>query len=138
MYLVDTNVFSELPKRDADPSVVAWFSAQETLAMSAITLEELAFGVERARPEHAPRLRRWLEQLLAIPPLVLPVDDKVARTAGLLRASQEASGHTVAQADMLIAATAITTGRILVTRNVKDFAGCGVPVLNPFSPRRRP
>jgi predicted nucleic acid-binding protein len=133
MYLVDTNVLSELPKRRPDPGVIAWFSAQGTVAVSAVTIEELAYGVAKARREQAPRLLEWLDALLAIPPLIVPVDERVARAAGLLRASREKTGRTASQADMLIAATAVATGRTLVTRNVEDFAGCGVALLNPFS-----
>lgn len=132
-YLVDTNVVSELPKRRPHAAVLAWFSSQETIAVSAITLEELSFGVERAPRESAARLRRWLDGLLAAQPLIFPVDERVARTAGLLRAAQEQSGRVAAQADMLIAATALTSGRILVTRNIKHFQGSGVALLDPFS-----
>lgn len=137
MYLIDTNVISELPRPRPDPAVLAWFAAQRTLVVSAITIEELSFGIERARPEQAARLRPWFEQFLALPPQIIPVDDKIARTAGLLRAAREASGRIVAQADMLIAATAIAEARVLVTRNEDDFIGCGVPLLNPFTPTRR-
>jgi predicted nucleic acid-binding protein len=133
MYLIDTNILSELPKRNADPRVVSWFGSQTSIVLSVITLEELIYGVERTRPEQAGRLRSWLERLLAIPPRVIPVDEEIARAAGLLRASRERAGRIMTQADALIAATAAATGRILVTRNVKDFDGCGVPLLNPFS-----
>lgn len=133
MYLIDTNVLSELPKRRPDRSVLTWFSEQKTIVFSAITLEELAFGVARAKPDQARKLKPWFERLLDIPPVMIPVDEKIAHTAGLLRAGQEKAGKTTSQADMLIAATAITTGRVLVTRNIKDFQGCGVSLLNPFS-----
>jgi predicted nucleic acid-binding protein len=136
MYLLDTNVLSELPKRKADGAVVRWVAAQREVALSVVTVEELAFGVARAKPEQAGRLQEWFDRLLAIPPAILPVDDAIALAAGRLRAAQERAGRVASQADMLIAATALRTGRILVTRNVKDFQDCGVPLLNPFSNQR--
>ena len=102
--------------------------------ISAVTLEELTYGIERIKPEQAGRLRVWFDKLLAIPPEVIPVDEKIAHLAGQLRAGREQGGKVVTQADMLIAATAVFTGRILVTRNAKDFVDCGVPLLNPFGP----
>ena len=133
IYLIDTNVLSELPKRRPDPAVIDWFAAQTSLALSAVTLEELTYGIARARPEQAQRLERWLQKLLTIPPVIVPVDERVAHIAGRLRAERDRAGRAVAQADMLIAACALLTGSVLVTRNVRDFEGCGVPVLNPFS-----
>lgn len=133
MYLIDTNVLSELPKKTPDAGVLTWLAGQPTLVVSAITIDELAFGVAAARAEQVPRLQRWFEALLALPPIVIPVDEQIARSAGYLRASRVRAGHNVSQADMLIAATAAATGRSLVTRNSRDFQGCGIPLLNPFS-----
>ncbi len=132
MYLVDTNVVSELPRARPAARVVAWLEAQPTLTVSAVTVEELAYGVARGRGAAGERLRRWFEGFLALEPTVLPVDARIARTAGELRAARENRGHPVAQADMLIAATALVEGRVLVTRNTDDFEGCGVSLLNPF------
>lgn len=132
-YLVDTNVVSELARKAPDARVIAWFGSLERLTISAVTLEELTFGIERVRaPATGGRLRRWFDGLLASEPRVLPVDDRIARLAGNLRAQRERSGSVVAQADMLIAATALAHGLVLVTRNVADFDRCGVTLLNPF------
>ena len=133
MYLVDTNVLSELSKPRPDGRVIDWFDRQQSLAVSAITVEELAFGIERSVPEKRRRLARWFEQLMAIPPKVVVVDEQVARVAGRLRAEREQAGRMVPQADLLVAACALSTGRTLVTRNVKHFVDCGVPLFNPFS-----
>ena len=133
MVLVDTNVVSELPKRAPNPGVMRWFAGIDGLVISAVTVDELVYGVERGQPLQAARLRRWLDELLETPPLVIPVDMPIARAAGNLRAQREKLGEVSSQADMLIAATALVTGRILVTRNTRHFEGCGVALLNPFS-----
>jgi predicted nucleic acid-binding protein len=130
--LVDTNVLSELPRRKPDGNVVAWFAAQKTIHVSVVTLEELTFGVARASPSARSRLVRWLDAFLEARPIVLDVTAAIARASGELRAMREARGRRVAQADMLIAATALTHGLTLVTRNGRDFEGCGVAVVDPF------
>lgn len=131
-YLVDTNVLSELPKPKPEAAVLRWLDGQLEIAISVITLEELTFGVERARGNSRDRLRSWLQALIEAHPRVLPVTALVASTAGRLRAQREARGRPVAQADMLVAASALTDGLVLATRNVKDFEGCGVALVNPF------
>ncbi len=133
MYLLDTNVLSELPRKKPDARVVEWMGQQEQIAISAITIEELEYGVRRAEGSVRGRLQVWFGKLLELSPFVIPVDEKIALAAGSLRASRESNGRPVAQADMLIAATAVTTGRILVTRNTRDFESCGVALFNPFS-----
>jgi len=131
-YLVDTNVLSELPKPRPAAAVLRWLDNQREIAISAITIEELTFGVERARGSSRDRLRGWLLALVDAAPRVVPVTALVASTAGRLRAQREARGRPVAQADMLVAASALTEGLVLATRNVRDFAGCGVALVNPF------
>jgi predicted nucleic acid-binding protein len=130
--LVDTNVLSELPRPRPDAKVVRWFATQESIHVSVVTLEELAFGVARAPSARRSRLSRWLDALLDARPVILEVTTAVARASGELRAAREARGRRVAQADMLIAATALTHGLTLVTRNRRDFEGCGLTVLDPF------
>jgi toxin FitB len=132
-YLLDTNVLSELPKPRPNAGVLAWVEGLTSLSMSAVSLEELTYGVERASGRQRERLRGWLDELLALSPLVIPVDAKVARVAGSLRANRDAKGRPVAQADMLVAACALTSGLVLATRNVKDFEHCGVALFDPFA-----
>lgn len=131
-YLVDTNVVSELARAAPNRGVVDWLGTQRAIALSAIAIEELTNGIARARPSERKRLGPWFEALLAIPAEILAVDERVARAAGELRAARERAGRTVAQADMLIAATALISGRTLVTRNTRDFEGCGVAIFDPF------
>jgi predicted nucleic acid-binding protein len=131
--LVDTNVLSELPRPRPNTRVVRWFAAQETIHVSVLTLEELAFGVARSTGPARSRLAQWLEALLEARPIVLDVTAPIARASGELRAAREARGRRVAQADMLIAATALTHGLTLATRNTRDFEGCGCRLFDPFA-----
>jgi toxin FitB len=131
-YLIDTNVLSELPKARPQAAVLQWFAALDTIAVSAITLEELSFGIERAKNGRRERLRIWFGQLLDARPQIIDTNAKIAVTAGRLRALREGKGRRVAQADMLIAASALNNGLVLATRNLRDFEGCGLTVFNPF------
>lgn len=137
MYLLDTNVVSELRRADrADARVLAWSHAQSVGAqfLSVVTLMELEIGVLRAERRDAAKgaaLRVWLDQQVKVSfeGRALAVDEKVAlRCAGL---------HVPDQAperDALIAATALVHGMTLVTRNVRDFDGTGVRLINPWEP----
>ena len=133
MYLVDTKVLSELPRPRPDPRVLSWLQGQSAIAISVVSVEELVFGVARAPAARRPKLNRWLVSVLDAAAQILDVTAGVARAAGELRASREAAGRRVAQADMLIAATAVIHGLTLATRNVRDFADCGVALVDPFA-----
>ena len=132
MYLVDTNVLSELLRPRPNPDAVRWLERQAAIIVSVVSVEELAYGVARAPAGRRPKLAGWLDALLGAAAHVLDVNLAVARAAGELRAGREAAGRRVAQADMLIAATAHVHGLTLATRNERDFEGCGVAVVNPF------
>ncbi len=132
-YLVDTNVVSELTKRRQNTGAIAWITAQKTITISAITIDELAFGVLRAPPAQRVRLGTWLDALVAAKPTIVPIDADVARLAGELRANAAARGRVATQPDMLIAASALLGGHTLATRNVRDFRGTGVLLFDPFS-----
>jgi predicted nucleic acid-binding protein len=133
-FLVDTNVISEVRKGPrCDAAVAAWWSgvAEEALWLSALTLGELREGVELARRRDrakAAALESWLDAVMAgFGDRVLPVDAAVAAEWGRLGAIRP-----VPVIDALLAATASAHGLTLVTRNVADVEGLGVPVLNPF------
>lgn len=132
MYLVDTNVLSELPRPRPDTEVVAWLERQREVAISVVSIEELTFGVARAPAARRPKLTRWLDGLVGAARL-LDVTPEVARAAGELRAARASKGRPVAQADMLIAATAMVHGLTLATRNGRDFDRCGVALFDPFA-----
>ncbi|NCE85841.1 type II toxin-antitoxin system VapC family toxin [Pseudomonas sp. Q1] len=135
MYLLDTNVISELRKPRADAKVVAW--AKSVIAprmfISAITLKELETGVlriERRDPVQGKVLRTWLKKhvMPAFDARILPVDAAVALRCAQLHVPDQAN-----ESDALIAATALVHGLTVVTRNVCDFQSSGVPLLNPWN-----
>ena len=129
-FLCDTNVLSELTKPRPDPGAIAWAEGQREVTLSAVTVEEVFYGLSR-RP--VPRILAWFEEFLRRRAHVLPVTVDVARRAGELRGGLASRGETRTQADMLIAATAQLHRLTVVTRNRQDFEGCGVPVLDPSS-----
>ncbi len=128
MHLVDTNVISELMRPRPAPGVLAWFGGLADAAVSVITVEEIGFGLV-LRPNV--RMEKAFDGFLRAC-VVWPVTEGIARRSATIRALLRAMGHVRHQADMLIAATAAEHGVVLATRNVRDFEGCGVRVVNPF------
>ena len=134
MFLLDTNVVSELRKTQADPAVVAWARSVPAykLYISAITLLEIETGIlrlERRDPIQALPLRNWLEAhvIPAFTGRVLSIDGAVARRCARLHVPDRSN-----ECDALIAATALVHDMTVVTRNTRDFAFSGAPVLNPW------
>jgi len=137
-FLLDTNVVSELRKAKAgkaDPNVVAWAAEvpSSSLFLSAITVLELETGVlqvERRDPVQGAILRTWMDRhvLPAFSGRVLPVDTAVALRCASLHVPDPRS-----ERDSLIAATALVHGMTVVTRNVVDFVGTNVVILNPWT-----
>lgn len=128
-YLVDTNIISELTRPSPDAGIVRWAKGVERHSLSAISVDEIWFGITR-RP--TVRLHTWMENYFQRHE-ILPVTAVIARRAGELRGDLSKHGIIRQQADMLIAATAQLHGLTLVTRNTRDFEGCGIGLLNPFT-----
>lgn len=132
-YLLDTNVVSELRKPKPHGAVVAWLNGlpANQLTLSAVTIGELQAGVERTRrqdPRKADQIERWLDQLAASYE-VLPMDAPCFREWARL---MEGRPEQLLE-DMMIAATARVHHLTLATRNVRDFAGIDLRVVNPFA-----
>lgn len=139
MYLLDTNVLSELRKvgdGKADANVTAWISSVDAanFYLSAISLMELELGillVERRDAQQGERLRTWMRTriLPEFSERTLPVDQAVA-----LRCARLHVPDPCPERDGYIAATALIHGMTVVTRNVADFEPTGVRLLNPWIP----
>ena len=135
-FLLDTNVVSERSKAKPDPQVRRWLAAHKVgeTYLSVITLAELEQGVVRLgdtrRAEELWAFLRGVE--VQFTGRVLPVDREVARTWASITASAIQAGRTLVYADSLIASTALTHGLTVVTRNVDDFLGTQVGVVNPW------
>lgn len=137
MFLIDTNVISESRKMRsgrAAPQVVAWLKATDpsTTFVSAMTLFELELGVvriERRDTAQGASLRRWLDQTVkpGFAGRVLAMDGAVAVACAGLHVPDP-----VSERDGWIAATALVHGLTVVTRNVRDFEGTGVGVVDPW------
>lgn len=137
MIVLDTNVVSEPLRAAPEPKVMAWLDAQapQTLCLSSIALAELLAGVA-ALPAGRRRtaLARALEQQVL--PLfegrVLAFDLQAARAYAVVHAGAAAAGNPISFADGAMAAIAAAHGFALATRNVRDFKGTGVALINPW------
>ena len=135
MYLLDTNVISELRKAangKAHPNVVLWAEsiASANLFISVITILEIEKGilkVERQDHQQGEILRTWLEQhvIPAFTSRILPLDVAIAQRCAQLHVPDP-------ERDAIIAATALTHGLALVTRNTKDFESIDIKLINPW------
>jgi predicted nucleic acid-binding protein len=136
-FLLDTNVPSETLRPIPDPRVTAWVEVQSDIEfVSVVTIGELRRGA--TLPAQGSSRRRQLEHYIEIKiPLlfgrrVLPVTQAIGERWGVLDARRQAAGQPLGIADGMIAATAREHDLTLVTRNVKDFAGLGVIIFNPW------
>ena len=134
MYLLDTNVVSELRRPRPHPSVLRWIESvpAEQLYLSAVTIGEIQAGIEVTReqdPGRAAELEGWLDGQVVGGFEVLAVDAAAFREWARL---MHRRSDTLIQ-DAMIAAVASIRGLTVVTRNVRDFEVLGVPVLNPFA-----
>ena len=135
-FLVDTNVISELRKRErCNQNVAKWYAqvAEDDVFLSVLTIGEIRRGIENIRRREAPSagaLDAWLSALIANhSSRLLPIIEAIADEWGRLSVPDP-----LPVVDGLLAATAKFHGLTLVTRNVDDVRATGVPLLNPFEP----
>lgn len=137
MYLLDTNVVSELRRTKPHGAVVAWLDTvpSEALFLSAVTLAEIQRGIELTRERDgskAAEIERWLDAVAASWS-VLPLTGAICRRWARLQHRKPRE----AIEDLLIAATALEHDLMVATRNVKDYRDLGVRWLDPFKTAKR-
>lgn len=137
MFLIDTNVISELMRAVPAPSVLSWFSTQDpsSLYLSAVTEAELRTGIAiLPAGQRRDGLKAALDATIAedFEGRILPFDTDAAKTYAAIAAGRRSAGRPIADADCQIAAIARAAGMPVVTRNTRDFDGCGVDVINPW------
>lgn len=143
MIVLDTNVVSEPLRPEPASEVLDWLDAQEagTLYLTTVNLAELLAGIE-SMP--AGRRRTKLKGALVdrMLPLfegrILPFDQKAAQVFARINASAQSVGNRISFADGAIAAIASANGFLLATRNVRDFKGTGVEIVDPWAPMTQP
>jgi predicted nucleic acid-binding protein len=136
--ILDTNVVSELMKPNPDVAVRDWLAGlgDTSLATTAITVAEITFGLQRLadgrrRAALEEQFDAWVGHGSAFP--VMAFDDLAARAAGRLRAMRQGAGLAAPAADMMIAGITSVMGAILATRNVKDFDGLPIQIVDPWT-----
>ncbi len=137
MFVLDTNVVSELMRPAPDPVIASWVAAHATssLFLTAVTEAELRFGLAvmptgKRRDGLEAALERVLETGFAN--RVLPFDSAAARAFARIAAARRQQGRPTAEADCQIAAIARARGMAVVTRNTRDFENTGIDILDPW------
>jgi len=139
-FLLDTNVISEWVRPRPDTNVVAWLEEvdEEQVFLSVVSFAELRRGIELLPSgRRRDRLEDWVANDLRerFHGRVLDVDWQVADAWGRIMARGQLAGRRLGSMDGFFAATAEANQLALVTRNVRDFGGLGVPLHNPWEPR---
>lgn len=137
MILLDTNILSELMRAAPEKGVEQWLAYQPdaSVFISAITEAELRYGVALLPTgKRRSALAAVIEDMLGedFTGRILPFDSAAAVAFAEIAATRRQAGRPIAQADAQIAAIARSRGAALATRNVPDFEGCGIDVVNPW------
>lgn len=138
MILLDTNVVSELMRIEPTQIVLDWFGQHDAvdLFISAITEAELRTGVAILPDgQRRSRLQMALDAMIDqdFQSRVVPFDSAAAKAYAQIAAQRRAAGRPIAEADCQIAAIARAAGAPIATRNVRDFEGCDIRVINPWN-----
>ena len=137
MILLDTNVISELMRGEPSPQVVAWIEERprSRLGITVITQAEILYGIEllpKGRRKHG--LLTAAQTMFAedFPGRIFPFSSEAAHAFAKISAGRQSQGKPISQLDAQIAAIVQALGAELATRNVTDFEGCGIKLLNPW------
>ena len=135
-FLLDTNVVSELTRTEPDSNVIAFLSEHQDLWLSAVVLHELEFGLQLLPGgQRRDLLRAALSGIITeYQDRILPVDRDVAERAAAFRAQAHRGRRALDLGDALIAGTARAQELSVATRNIADFSGLDVDVINPWEP----
>ena len=133
-FLIDTNVVSELTRPVPDLNVVAFLDAQPDIWLSTVVLHELEYGLGiLPAGKRRNELSSTIANLVAeYGDRIIPLERAEAQAAAKLRAAAKNSGRVLHLGDALIAGTAKMHALTIATRNIADFDGLGVPVINPW------
>ena len=138
MFVIDTNVASELMRPEPTPAVASWIAARDVgeLYLTAVSEAELLYGVAimpagRRRDTLEDSMARWLD--LGFGERILPFDSAAARDYAEIAAGRRRAGRPIGEADCQIAAISRSRRAVLVTRNVTDFKDTGVDIVDPWS-----
>jgi predicted nucleic acid-binding protein len=141
MLIVDTNVVAELMRPAPDEGVAHWLDRRPLgdLAITAVTVGEILYGLDllpdgRRKADLASRFGMVLKR--AFSGCVLPFDDAAAILCAKIRGDRRRTGRPVSINDAMIAAIARSQGAMVVTRNIDDFEGCGIVLVNPWDEDR--
>ncbi|MDE2720154.1 MAG: type II toxin-antitoxin system VapC family toxin [Gemmatimonadales bacterium] len=138
MFVIDTNVASELMRTEPTAAVAAWIAGHDAqdMYLTAVSEAELLYGVAilpagKRRNALEAAMTRWLN--LGFRERILPFDSAAARAYAEIAAERRHAGRPIGEADCRIAAISRARGATLVTRNVRDFDGTGLDVIDPWS-----
>jgi predicted nucleic acid-binding protein len=136
-FLLDTNIPSEMTRPYPQQSVVQWLDDSDDgqLYFSVISLGEILKGITVLQQgKRRTQLQQWLDEILRpwFDGRILPVNETIAERWGVLAGQCSLKGRPLKLADGLIAATALEHELAIVTRNVSDFEGLGVEIVNPW------
>ncbi len=136
IFVIDTNVLSELMRKQPNQGVIDFFSDNLKMTISAVTIQELFFGyasIPDIMTDKKKKIMIFIKTLLEkFEPIIAPVTMYEAKIAGELQGLQKKNGRNISHFDATIAGTCLHLSAVLVTRNIKDFEHFNIPIVNPF------